>query len=326
MKLRKHIKSALLVIIVMSCGCTHNLRPTSSQLNARRSISNDDKTEAVFYLTVPSRQKFPIAVICEGSTSANDVTSVWQLHQFEQFDALPQMGLAVLTIEKDGIDADRIDRDRFFANYTRGRRFHDHVVVLDHLFRNPPPGFDGRLIFIGASECGVLANQLSMHYPQTVATINWSSSGYWPWLDELWSWAEQMRSERQLLARIYAWWHGVPKTREGFADVMAEARSDPSDKRFFLGMTYRYHADAMETPAFALEKIHAPLLVVCGTKDSLIESCDSFAEKARAANPPITYWRVEGMEHRISKNRVNIIPKSFEWLRQSLANSPRGDN
>jgi hypothetical protein len=60
------------------------------------------------------------------------------------------------------------------------------------------------------------------------------------------------------------------------------------------------------------------MLVLCGTKDSLIPSCDDFAKKSQVASEPITYWRIEGMEHRISQNKQNIIPKSFEWLRQLL--------
>ena len=60
-------------------------------------------------------------------------------------------------------------------------------------------------------------------------------------------------------------------TRDGFDKAMAEALKDPTDKRWFLGMTYRYHAHAIKAPAFDYQKIHAPMLVACGTKDSLYQ-------------------------------------------------------
>lgn len=304
------------LFMLFTLSCLHNVQPTPAQVSARMSIANEDKAETVFYLTTPKAQtKFPIAVVCEGSSLANDLSSVWGLHQYLQKD-LESLGLAVLTIEKQGIDADKIDKSRFFAHYTRSERFSDHIGIIDSLLKNPPPGFDGRLIFIGASEGGPLVNQLSIHYPQTIATINWSGAGDWSWPDEIWAWGEHMRKEQPFLAGLYGWWHNVPKTRAGFDAVMAETMQDPSDQRWFLGMTYRYHADAIKTPSLDYHKIHAPMLVVCGTKDSLIDSCDAFANKAKAANAPITFWRVEGMEHRISQNKENLIPKSFEWLRQ----------
>jgi pimeloyl-ACP methyl ester carboxylesterase len=316
MKTAMRYKLLFMSIFVLA-GCASLVKPTPAQLSARMSIINDEKTKTVFYLTKPNREEFPIAVLCEGSSSQNDIASVWQVHQFEQFRELSQMGIAILTVEKDGIDAEKIDNARFFANYTRSKRFHDHIMVIDHLLKNPPNGFDGRLIFVGASEGGPIANQLSIHYPQTIATINWSASGYWPWPDELWAWAERMRKQHPFFARLYGWWNKIPRIREEFDHVMEETLHDPSDKRWFLGMTYRYHADAIKTPTVLYEKIHAPILVVCGTKDSLIESCDDFAKKS-PVSAPITYWRIEGMEHPISKNKQNIIPKSFEWMRPLL--------
>lgn len=314
------IRFNLLLIVILAIqylGCTH-IKPTAAQLSARMSINNAEDNQTVFYLTKPTKKSFAIAVLCEGSTNPDDIESVWWVYQFEQFNALKEMGIGILAIEKDGIDAEVIDKERFFANYTRTRRFRDHVAVIDHLLKNPPDGFNGRLIFIGASEGGPLANQLSIYYPQTLATINWSGADDKPWADDLWDWGVQMRKWHPFLSWLYSLWNKVPKTRKEFDKVMAEAVKDPSDKRWFLGMTYRYHGDAMKIRALDYSKIHAPMLMVCGTKDSLIDSCDSFAAKAKNAHAPITYWRIEGMEHSISKNKENLIHRSFEWLKHLL--------
>lgn len=134
-------------------------------MHARMSIVNNNGYETIFYFTKPLQKRFPIAVLCEGATSPDDIESVWQFTQLEQFRGLKE-SFGILAIEKNGVDAGKIDRDRFFANYTRSNRFRDHASVIDHLLKNPPVGFDGRLIFIGVSEGGPLANQLSIYYPK----------------------------------------------------------------------------------------------------------------------------------------------------------------
>lgn len=80
------------------------------------------------------------------------------------------------------------------------------------------------------------------------------------------------------------------------------------------GMTYLYHADAFEKPSIDYAKIKIPFLVVAGAEDSIIESCDQFVQKALDAGAPITYFRVDGMDHYIRK-RPDVIDKSFEWLK-----------
>lgn len=303
---------SIAIFFILLPSCSLNIKPTSAQIDARMSIHHEDN-ETIFYFIKPAKNRFPIVVICQGSTTPDDIQSIWPLTEFAQFASLKDSG--ILVVEKDGVDAGKVDKDRFFANYTRSKRFHDHVAVIDHLIEKPPEGFDGRLVFIGSSEGGALANRLSIHYPQTMATINWSGASDHSWPDELWTWIEQARNEHPFLTWFYTWWHKAPKTREEFDKVMAETLKDPSHKRWFLGMTYRYHADAINTLALDYKKIHAPMLIVCGTKDSLISSCDSFVSNAQHVKAPITYWRVEDMEHRISQNKQDIIPKSFEWLR-----------
>jgi hypothetical protein len=49
------------------------------------------------------------------------------------------------------------------------------------------------------------------------------------------------------------------------------------------GMTYFYHADAFVKESVDYSKIRTPFLVVKGTEDSDIVSCDQFVEKAEKA-------------------------------------------
>ncbi len=83
------------------------------------------------------------------------------------------------------------------------------------------------------------------------------------------------------------------------------------------GMTYFYHADAFQKPPIDYSRIRSPFLVVEGTEDSTIESCDQFVQKAIEAGALIIYFRIDGMDHWIRK-RPDVIDRSFEWLKQQL--------
>jgi acetyl esterase/lipase len=82
-------------------------------------------------------------------------------------------------------------------------------------------------------------------------------------------------------------------------------------------MTYLYLADAFQKLPIDYTKICAPLLVVEGAEDSRIDTCDQFVQKAEAAGAPVTYFRVDGMDHYIRK-RPDVIDQSFAWLKEQL--------
>ena len=92
---------------------------------------------------------------------------------------------------------------------------------------------------------------------------------------------------------------------------------NPTVEKFFLGMTYKYHSDALLFPKNNYLKLNKPFLVVTGVKDSIIESSDAFVKKAKYFGVNITYFRISDMDHYI-RLRPDVIKKSFEWLNQVL--------
>ena len=54
-----------------------------------------------------------------------------------------------------------------------------------------------------------------------------------------------------------------------------------------------------------------------GTADSDIVSCNKFVKEAQEYGVPVTYFRVDGMDHWIRK-RPDVIDKSFDWLKEQL--------
>ncbi|MCX5922131.1 MAG: hypothetical protein NTX86_02285 [Candidatus Dependentiae bacterium] len=64
--------------------------------------------------------------------------------------------------------------------------------------------------------------------------------------------------------------------------------------------------------------ILALLLVVVGTKDPLLVSCDAFVAKAQEHDMPITYWRFEGIGHGLQNARPKTFTEAAQWLQHFL--------
>jgi len=208
----------------------------------------------------------------------------------------------------------------------RSQRLYDHRAVIDHLKRHSPVGWNGKLIFIGASEGGPLVTTLTADYADiTAATVNWCGVGDWSWREELWVFIEKLRACGpwwiKLLKYMPTWIPfalGLPCTREDYDRQMDETLANPTASKKFVGMTYKYHADALLYPPYDYDRIRTPFLVVVGAQDSIIDSADAFVEKAQAAGAPITYWSVPDMDHFV-RRRPEVIEQSFQWLKERIS-------
>jgi len=109
-----------------------------------------------------------------------------------------------------------------------------------------------------------------------------------------------------------------PKSRKNHDNAMDETIKNLSADLKLAGMTYKYHADALNSyPKPAYGKIKTPYLVVAGTKDSIIDSSDAFVQKAKEMGAPITYMRISNMDHYVRK-KEDVINDSFAWLKKQL--------
>ena len=292
--------------------------PASSRFTVSR--AQVDAPAIVYYFSTPRAQQYPIAILCTGSSNRDAIFSNILLHRYF-LQEFTDLGAAVLTVEQWGVDGSNIDSDIFIEHYTRSQRLHDHQAVIEYLKSNPPSGWDGTLILFGVSEGGPLVTSLTTEYSDMMrATINWVGAGDWSWNDELWRFIEVMRKNASWWMKLWDFmprWipfaFDLPKTRSEYDAIMNNALENPCVEKEFMGMTYKYHADAMTYPATEYHKIRTPFLVVAGCLDSFIDSCDAFVEKAQTAGAPITYIRVEDMDHYV-RRRPEIIQQSFDWL------------
>lgn len=290
--------------------------PASSRYTTQRIYTN--APDIVYYLSKPHVESYPIAIMCTGSSDKETIHSVIHIHRYFLQELL-DLGAAVLTVEQWGVDGSIIDQKEYMDHYTRSQRLEDHVTVIETLKKNPPAGWNGKLVFIGVSEGGPIVTRLTELYSDdTIATINWSGAGDWSWRDELWQFLCG-RCLHQVALHDCVTCFGSAMSRELYDDSMDATLQDPSSDLYFLNMTHRYHADALMYSKPEYERLRTPFLVVAGAQDSIIQSCDLFIQKARSAGVPITYIRVEDMDHYV-RRRPDILDKSFAWLSDHIKN------
>jgi pimeloyl-ACP methyl ester carboxylesterase len=299
--------------------------PQSSRFLAKR--SKNSAPDIVYYLSKPQSDIFPIAILCGGSSLENDIGSIIHFHRYFLKEFL-ELGSAVLTVEQQGIDGNNINAREFMENYTRSNRLQDHCDVIEALKKNPPQGWNGKLIFLGVSEGGPLVTILTMYYQNcTIATINWSGAGDFSWREELWDFIQTMAFQVpwhiKLRAKLPSWMPFsldlyFPASKEEHNKSMNATLKNPTSDLKLAGMTYKYHADVLESyPKYEYDQIKTPFLVVAGDKDPIINSADAFVKKAEEAGATIMYMRISSMDHYIRK-KEDVIINSFDWLKKYL--------
>lgn len=286
---------------------------------------SQDSLPIVYYFTKPNawEKPYPILILCDGSDNKENIRSVLYIHNHPVLESLRSLPVGLLTVEKWGVDGDQIYEEEFWKHYTRSQRLEDHLKVIQELEAHPPDGWNHQLIFMGVSEGGPLVTDLSIICPRVLATVNFVGAGDFGWADEFWNFFQHMKKDSfwlrcyDAIPRWLPFSWDMPSSREEY-DVLVQYIIDHPDPHQWLGgMTYLYNADAFQKAPIDYKKIKSPFLVVTGTEDSIIESSDLFVAKAKEAGAPVTYFRIDGMDHWIRK-RPDVIHKAVEWLKMQL--------
>lgn len=308
--------------------------PPSCIFSCERPIEKAPNIRYYFSPPPSTTKKFPIAVLCTGSSQKDKLHSVIHFHRFYLQEFL-DLGIGVLTIEQWGIDGDeKIDKEEFWNHYTRSQRLDDHKQVLWHLSENKPAGWNGKLIFLGVSEGGPIVLALTNHFKNsTLATMNFCGAGLYSWQKELFDFMQDLLPTapwhlrtgirgleliNMLPEKIIPSSSFLLSDEKKFCSFMEnDILNNPTTDKDFLGMSYKYHADAIkfEEPNFEVFQ-NVPLLVVAGSKENL-NSCDAFVKMAENYKAKITYKKIEGMDHYI-RRRPDAIQECFEWLKNQL--------
>lgn len=268
-----------------------------------------------YYLSRPDTNSYPIVVLVGGSTDRDDLASIAEFHRYFWND-ISQTHLGVISVEPWGINGDKISPDEFMAHYTRSQILHDYQQVIDYTQKHPPIGWNGKLALLGVSEGGSIVIRLNENKSNNIlATVIWSGASDWSWQDEIWVDMQPICKSMPTLKDCK-----YITTRSKYDLKMDEMLKNPTASKYFFNMTYMYMADALKFNTPDYKNIHGSLLIVSGTKDTLIQSSDDFYRKAKANGVDVTYWRIEGMDHYIRK-RPDLITNSFIWLKNTIQSS-----
>ena len=296
--------------------------PLSSKFLIPRIDNGDQASNITYYFTKPNNNNYPIGILCDGSSDVDNLKSVIHLHRYFLEDFL-NLGSAVITLEQWGIDDHQINKTDFVNHYTRSQRLIDHQRLIEHLKNNPPEGWNGRFILMGVSEGGPLITKLTEEYPELIiASINLSGADKLPWVDELWAFIQNLIIENPTCPHSCKLnccnqCMAIMGSKESYDKHMTMILENPTPNKFFMNMSYKYHADAMTYKSFDPAKIKTPFLAVVGDQDPAIQSYDLFASEMVKFKAPFTYMRIEGMDHYVRK-RPDIIEKTFNWLAEKI--------
>lgn len=320
-----------LIIFFASCIFAND---DQAQLYTSSTIKREDNSSIIYYLSTPKKahSTYPLVILCEGSYSMGEpIHSVLRLHKLF-LPLLEQAGYALLTVEKWGVGEGKVNQSVFHEHNTRSQRIEDHQTVLNYLKKSSfvqasesqqDGGWNGKYVFIGGSEGGDIITALTIiNSDSTVATINYAGMGVWGWRNELWSFLQHSQKHSSFVAKLFAWWSGLPKTREQYDKIVEEIIKNPTHEKWWLGQTYKYMSDAflskVDWDVFYSLKI--PMLIVMGSLDPAIDSCDEFVARGTERDMLITYWRMDDMGHNIGKKRPETFAESIAWLMKNLKN------
>lgn len=145
------------------------------------SFLRKDQSLATAYVSTPENSNsFPLVVYIDGSITQS-VKNNFSVLSF----LFNQKNIGVVAIEKRGITKEGIDYEEFETYDSYENRLGDYIQFVSEL-NTKLSHWNGQLVFIGSSEGGKIAPQLTLHFAsQTMGTILIGSGGGLPFGEEI---------------------------------------------------------------------------------------------------------------------------------------------
>jgi pimeloyl-ACP methyl ester carboxylesterase len=231
---------------------------------AAETLVRPDGTAITYYLDLPSKDSYPLAVILQGSECLR------VSHKYQDYiRTLTDLGVAVLRVEKPGLHAGVAIgdcTDDYLRLNTPQRRVLDLVMVVAELRKNER--WDGRLVLVGGSEGAMIAALTAPLLPETRAVVLLSGGGGLTFGEEVVEGAarqmldsgmdpekveEEIAAMREFLANI-------GKNPDPYREWMSDGK--------LVRNTYLWWAHAVPLRlTTSLQRISAPVLVLHGRSD-----------------------------------------------------------
>lgn len=259
------------------------------------------------YFSPPSTNSSPIIFAIQGSTCESALK--WHMELSDQASAF---GFGLIVLEKQGISKNGINILEYSMTNCLQNRLNDYSSCIENMHLISPE-WNGKAVFWGESEGGMLAANLASQVPQTAAVLLFATGGGMKPREEV-NWALHHRLEE----------HGASQSEidqymNFFDDQMEAMVLDPSPEKHFLGNTYKWWASllAADEALMPLNQHSFPIYFVHGVQDSQIPilSADIAAESLKETNA-LTYLRLEGYDHDL--DTANIHAAACRWLNSVL--------
>jgi len=281
----------------------------------RGQVERADGTRIVFYFDAPSAERYPVAVILQGSECLRVSDKYTNL-----VSRLMGRGVAVLRVEKPGLSEQTPIGDcpeEYLRLNTPDRRVLDLLAVLGHLRRNDPH-WNGDLGMCGGSEGALIASLSAPLASGTQAVLLFSGGGGWNFSQEVaGSIAAQMKASGASSQAIDAQMEKIRKQWEQIRSNPVPGKEWASDGK--LGRnTYQWWNQALDQALYRpLLQLQVPIRAYQGSQDESIPAASSEElvarfEAARKTNFELrTYPGGHGPPE-------DVLLDGFDWLVQNL--------
>ncbi len=218
----------------------------------------------------------------------------------------------MIAIEKQGISREDINFLEYQQTNCLQKRLEDSMFCLENMHLICPE-WEGKMIFWGESEGGMIAANLAAQTPQTAAVLLFATGGGLKPREEIKS------SLRQRLGNHGAVQDEIDQYMIFLEEQMDAMILDPTPDKQFLGNTYKWWASLLvaDEASLFLNQNSLPIYLAHGVEDSQIPvlSADLAAKNLKETNP-LTYHRLEGYGHDLDTADIHAV--ACQWLNSIL--------
>lgn len=285
-------------------------------------VTRVDDTTLTWYLHTPAGPRYPLVLILQGSQCEN------VYHHFDRaIERLTAGGVGVVCIEKRGMGPTTSGpTDEFLRRNTVYDRVLDILTVVAVL-RRTQKAWDGRLVVVGGSEGGLVAEMAAPLVPETVAVVAIASGEGMPMRELLpLQMAAEMRQAGASPAAVDSHLAEVRKQMDAFRQNPTPWKQWGSDGKVAVN-TWRWWDAILDVRALnALEQVDVPILIVQGADDVQCppESARLIEERfAHLHKQNLTLRRYPGVKHDMTTPAgARAIDETLQWILQRLSSQP----
>lgn len=277
-------------------------------------FSRADQSFIETYITIPrDDQNYPLILLVQGS----DRETVIGNHNSLAERFIPN-GIALLSVEKRGINAEGKDSQQFIEHDFFEYRLQDFSTVLAGLEQGILTKWNGELIILGGSEGGKIAPRLALKFPKhVVGIILVGSGGGIPFSEELKFQIELSSSNMNSFYKFCFKIRDMILPRK-IDDKYRKILEQPNSLEMWYEKTYRWWSSYLQyDPLPEMLQINIPIYMIHGAFDPKIpvESADAVKVAFdEASKHNLTYVRCADLEHSL-KGRDDLYLSMIEWIK-----------